>query len=88
MAVYCDCNKTIYMEYIYKKLRIIKNILDERDIKHNSLNTVYPHTVHGTHDSQGKSHFISFLSKIVSIVRNFYIYYTKSLRISRLSGSH
>ena len=33
MAAYCDCNKTIYMEYVTKKLRTIKNILDKSDIK-------------------------------------------------------
>ena len=29
MAAYCDCNKTIYMEYVNKKLRTFKNILDK-----------------------------------------------------------
>jgi len=33
MAAYCDCYKTIYMEYVNKKLGIIKNILDKSDIK-------------------------------------------------------
>ena len=33
MAEYCDCNKKIYMEYVNKKLRAIKNILDKSDIK-------------------------------------------------------
>jgi len=32
MAAYCDCNKTIYMEYVNKKLRSIKTILDKSDI--------------------------------------------------------
>ena len=61
------------MEYVNKKLRGIKNILDKSDIKYNSLNTVYPHTMHGTHASQGKSHFISLLSKMFLIVRTFFI---------------
>jgi len=33
MAACCDCNKTIYMEYVNKNLRTIKNILDKSDIE-------------------------------------------------------
>ena len=33
MAAHCDCNKMIYTEYVNKKLRTIKNILDKSDIK-------------------------------------------------------
>jgi len=32
MAAYCDYNKTIYIEYVNKKLQTIKNILDKSDI--------------------------------------------------------
>jgi len=40
------------------------------------IDTVYPHIVHGTHASQGKSYFISLLSKMFLIVRNFLVTYS------------
>ena len=75
------------MEYVNKKLRAIKNILDKSYIKYNSPNTVYPHTVHGTHASQGKSQFMSLLSKMFLIVRNFFIWIVPTTEVGRPVGA-
>ena len=40
----------------------------------NSLNTVYPHTVHETHALQGKSYSIPLLSYMFLIVQIFYLH--------------
>ena len=40
--------------------------------------------VYGTHASQGKSYFISLLSKMFLIVRNFFIYMLHIPGVSRL----
>jgi len=61
MAAHCDCNKMIYTEYVNKKLRTIKNILGKSDTKYDSP----------CEASQRQSYFISLLSKMFLIVRNF-----------------